>query len=190
MTFLNTHNVRRLVSLGFALLITFNTVGYSYVLNWYRDDLNEKAKELIDDHVSEISGNLIFTIPVTTEYQTTLTEYTRIDGEFQFEGVSYRMVKQKVQGNLLYVVCVNDQRAHVETEAINDLIAATSGQTTKDSPLNSRTAANTLLKYCDTSTSSGITNSNRWLRPIVFIEHEDSYHFDCSQTLFHPPAVI
>ncbi|HZY79378.1 MAG TPA: hypothetical protein VFE50_07645 [Cyclobacteriaceae bacterium] len=190
MAFLSIHTVRRLVSLSFAALITFNTVGYSYVLDWYRDDLNRKAEELIDNHISEISGNLIFTVPVTQLYQAAMTEYTRTEGEFLFEGVSYRMVKQKVQGNLLYVVCVNDQAAHIATDEINDLIAATSGQTSNESSSTAKNISNSLLKYCDTSTASNSQNSNGWLQAIGFTKHEDDYRYDGSHTLFHPPAVI
>lgn len=181
--------MRRALSLCFATLILFNTVGYCYVLNWLQGDVERKATELIDEHISEISGNLIFTMAVTELYQAAMTEYTRIEGEFTFEGESYRMVKQRVQGNLLYVVCVKDDMTDIATDKINELMAAVAGQPSKGSDANGVKVMSALLKYCDISTISENTSSTGWTRPVVFGVHEDNYQYNRSYAPFHPPTL-
>jgi hypothetical protein len=159
-------------------------------LDWYQRSIDRKAEELLDEHVSEISGNLIFTTPVTQLYQAAMTEYTRIDGEFVFEGVSYRMVKQRVQGNLLYVVCVKDDMTRIATDEINELMAAVAGQPSKDSASHGAKVINALLKYCDTTTLSGILTSSGWSRLVGFTYREDLYQYNRSYAAFHPPSFI
>ncbi|MEI9920858.1 MAG: hypothetical protein WDO14_19000 [Bacteroidota bacterium] len=180
--------MRRTLSLIFAILILFNTVGYMYVLNWSEGELERKAEELIDEHISEISGNLIFTIPVTTTVPGD-NEYHRIDGEFQFEGTLYRMVKQRVEGNMRYVVCVKDQETQIASEEINNVIAAVAGQPVKESGSSAMKALGSLLKYCDTSLATESSSANGWSREYVFTYPEDTYSFTSVRALFHPPSL-
>ncbi|MEJ0032835.1 MAG: hypothetical protein WDO15_21815 [Bacteroidota bacterium] len=161
--------MRRTICVIFSFLILFNTVGYMYVLNWSERDLERKAEELIDEHISEISGNLIFTIPVTTTVSPEESEYTRIDGEFNFEGTLYRMVKQKVQGNMRYVVCVKDNQTQIASEEINNVIAAVAGQPVKESGSSATKALGSLLNYCDTAIIDQNSTSSGWCREGVSI---------------------
>lgn len=159
-------------------------------MNWYQHDLETKANELIDSHISEISGNLIFTVPVTVPYPPAMSEYTRIDGEINFEGHAYRMVKQKVQGNLLYIVCVKDDRTQVAVDEINEIIAAVSGQQSKESTSNGLKVANLLLKYCDLTVTSRNISATGWIRNVGFVSHDSIYRYDGADELFHPPSFI
>jgi hypothetical protein len=171
----------------------FNTVGYMYVLNWRQGELARKAKELIDTHASEISGNLIFTLPMqgptkdSKDYNS--NEYTRIDGEIKFEGIMYRMVKQKIHNNLLYVVCVNDKATQIATEEVNAIISAVSGQPDKESTPGAMKVINSLLKYCSLSTTMANGGNTGWCRKVVFANNEETYLYNGSRSLFHPPSI-
>jgi len=180
--------VRKVLSIGFVLVILFNTVGYLYVLDWQQHEIVRKAEELIDNHASQISGNLIFRIPVTTNYLSeTSHEYTRVDGEIEFEGIAYRMVKQKVEGNFHYIVCVRDEHTKVATEEINQMIATIAGQPTKQSTPGIN-LAKALLEYCPVRSTSSNSNSEGWSRDFSFTIHQSNYRFEGEDSLFHPPA--
>jgi hypothetical protein len=171
------------------ILLLFNSVGYMYVLEWCRGELQRKAEELIDTHASEISGNLIFTQPIHMPDATGSTGYTRVDGEIRFEGTTYRMVKQKTQGTLLYIVCVKDERTQIATDEINAIIGAVAGQPIKDSTPEAMKVINSLLKYCDVSMSPGDLSNSGWYRKILFAYGDDTYHYNNSSSLFHPPSL-
>jgi hypothetical protein len=182
--------VRKVLSIGFVFVILFNTVGYLYVLDWEQHEIVRKAEELIDNHASQISGNLIFRIPVTTNYLSeTSREYTRVEGEIEFEGIAYRMVKQKVEGNFHYIVCVRDEHTKVATREINDMIATIAGQPAKQSMPFGLNFAKVLLEYCSVTSTSSHLNSEGWSRDFSFSNHENSYRFEGEDSLFHPPAV-
>ena len=180
--------MRKVLGIGFIILILFNTVGYMYVLDWCQGELQRKAEELIDTHASEISGNLIFTFPIHMPDAMTATEYKRIDGEIRFEGSVYRMVKEKVQGTLLYIVCVKDERTAIATEEINEIIAAVSGQPVKSTTSGAK-IFNSLLKYCLTKEPNNCV-SYGWSRSTSFVDYEDLYRYNERRAPFHPPSLI
>lgn len=171
-------------------MILFNTIGSLYVLNWWYLEVERKANELIDTHASEISGNLIFRVPMNVPYPATTSEYERVEGEIEFEGQPYRMVKQKVENGFLYVVCVKDERTRIATDEINEMIAMVSGQPGKGSTPFGIKVSNLLLKYCPVCPVSGSLQNDGWTRQVVFTESEDSYFYDGTGSLFHPPSVI
>ncbi len=182
--------MRRLLSTLLLTLILFNTVGYLYVLNWCQYEVERKANELIDTHASEISGNLILRIPVVNHNTAAPKEYTRVEGEIDFEGKPYRMVKQKVEGNFLYIVCLKDERTRIATDEINEMIAAVSGQPVKESAPFGLKFANLLLKYCPIETTPGRSNTDGWMRQYAFADSEDNYFYNNKYPLFHPPSSI
>lgn len=47
-------------------------------------------------------------IPVAIPYMVTNTDFERVDGKFNYQGGSYRLVKQKYVNDTLTVVCVRD----------------------------------------------------------------------------------
>ena len=182
--------MRRPLSILFIIVILFNTIGYLYVLNWCQYEIERKAEELIDTHASEISGNLILRIPMNAPYSESAEEYTRVEGEINFEGLPYRMVKQKVQDNFLYVVCVKDDRTRIATDEINEMIAAVSGQPVKESAPFGLKFANLLLKYCSITTATSHRENDGWMRQFVFATSENNYRYKNSRSLFHPPSSI
>src|SRR4051812_11760505 len=171
--------------MGFAFVILFNTVGYLYVLDWQQNEIVRKAEELLDNHASQISGNLIFRIPVTTNYLSeTSREYARVEGEIEFEGIAYRMVKAKVQGNFHYIVCIKDERSRIATQEINDMIAMVAGQPIKPSRPFGLNFAKVILEYCPATATSSDVNNEGWTRQFAFADGEENYFFSGDDSLF------
>lgn len=185
--FLNRSLVRRTVCGGFLFLILLNVAGYTFALELCRADIGKKAAELIETHASEISGNLIFRMPVGDTYAITPDEYTPLEGTIEFEDVTYRLVKQKLHDKLLYVVCVKDDQTSIATEEINEIIAAVSGQPTSSSTTGVK-VLNTLMKYCMSSALGNEFASAGWSREVFFGGPDATYFQDTQHSLFHPPA--
>lgn len=185
--FLNRSLVRRTVCGGFLFLILFNVAGYTFALELCRADIGKRAAELIETHASEISGNLIFRMPVGDTYAIIPDEYIPLEGTIEFEGATYRLVKQKLHDKLLYVVCVKDDQTRIATEEINEIIAAVSGQPTSSST-TSVNVLNTLMKYCMSSSVGNELSSEGWSREVFFGAADDTYVQSTQRTLFHPPA--
>ncbi len=73
----------------------------------HRLDADEYASEDIE----------VLTFPVTLPYPIHQNDYQRVDGEFEFNGTYFNLVKQKIENDTLFLVCVkNHQEKKLVTE--------------------------------------------------------------------------
>jgi hypothetical protein len=49
-------------------------------------------------------------IPFKLPYQETNTEFKRVHGDFRHDGEFYKLIKQKVENDTLYVICMKDKK--------------------------------------------------------------------------------
>lgn len=85
-------------------------------------------------------------VPLTVPYATDSREFTRVDGEFEHQGDVYRMVKQRLKSDTLYIVCVRDNASKDIKQALEDYV-----KTFTDKPVseksNSKTSQNLIKDY-------------------------------------------
>lgn len=48
-------------------------------------------------------------LPLALSNGSDMENYERVDGEFEYDGITYRMVKQKFYKDTVYIVCYKDQ---------------------------------------------------------------------------------
>ena len=63
---------------------------------------------------------VILTLPVSLPYPIQDPDYERANGEIEFHGEFYHLVKQKVANDTLFMVCVKDHDQKRLNEAINE----------------------------------------------------------------------
>jgi hypothetical protein len=51
---------------------------------------------------------IVLTVPLALPYPVQ-GNFQRIDGDFEYEGESYRLVKQKLENDTLFIVCIKDK---------------------------------------------------------------------------------
>ena len=51
---------------------------------------------------------VVLTIPISIPYSTQSTEYQRVDGEFKYNGEYYNLVKQRLENDTLFMVCIKN----------------------------------------------------------------------------------
>ena len=104
-----TYPLKKAVAIFFLVLFLFNVGGY-YLVFW---GLKSQAKTNLlhrlnaDEYSSE--QTIILSIPLSLPYPIHEANYERAQGEFEYEGQSYHLVKQKVENDTLFVVCIKDQ---------------------------------------------------------------------------------
>ena len=79
---------------------------------------------LIDTTGYSGSDEVIITVPLTLPYPIYQEGFTRIHGEFEYDGEYYRLVKQKVEDDMLVLVCVKDHNQKNLTLAMTDFAKA------------------------------------------------------------------
>jgi hypothetical protein len=141
--------------------------------------------ERFDTDVYSGSDAITIEIPITVPYATESPEYQRVDGQFEYQGDMYRMVKQRYSNNTLFLVCVKDNQGKRLTQALKDYV-----KTFSDKPGDAKSQAKahvTLIKDYISSSYSINHSSEGWTSvvcnqtmPPVFV---DSF---CA-SIVHPP---
>jgi hypothetical protein len=114
--------LKRLVSIFFLIVFLFNVGGY-YIVFWGIQ--NQASKNLLkrldaDDFSKE--DLVVLTIPLTLPYPISANDggYERIDGEFRHDGEYYKLIKQKLENDTLFIVCYRDRDATRIASALTD----------------------------------------------------------------------
>lgn len=141
---------------GFTLfmlaLFLLNVLGYYGVFVGLQFKNSREMQARFDNEDYARTQEITIKVPITVPYATDSREYTRVDGEFEHQGELYRMVKQKLQSDTLYIVCVKDNISKDIKQALADYV-----KTFTDKPVseksNSKTAQNLIKDYMISSTT-------------------------------------
>jgi hypothetical protein len=144
--------MKRTVAIFFLFLFLLNILGYYGVFMGAFRQIAQNAKESFDYDNYQKDAEVTFQIPLTMPYTADMDEYQRVDGEFNHNGETYRLVKQKLTNNMLYIVCVKDAHASTINKALEDYVKTFSDGPTSEK--NHSKAAPTLAKdYYSTNIS-------------------------------------
>jgi hypothetical protein len=148
---------------AFALLTIFliNLGGYSVL---YRMADRQASKELaakLDNDEFSRSQTVTIKIPVSLPYQPD-RDYERIDGEFEYQGQFYKLVKQRVFGDTLYVVCLIDEKKKALVDDMNEYARMTSESSSSNQPLKFA-GSNPLQEYSNEDVIELIPSSSGWI---------------------------
>ncbi len=123
--------MKRLVAISFLAVFLFNLVGYYGVYFGLRVSADQALRTQLDNHAYNENETVTLKIPFSLPYQTDWAgSFERVDGNFEKEGQSYKLVKQKVERDTLIIVYIKDQKATSLLESLTEFVHAST-----DSPL-------------------------------------------------------
>lgn len=89
-------------------LILFNSYGYYAIFCGLQYSHDRSFTRTLDAGAYNTSQTHTFAIPLTMPYVTDDRGFERADGRFFYEGDCYRLVKQRLSMDTLFLVCVKD----------------------------------------------------------------------------------
>lgn len=78
----------------------------------------------LDEDAYTGSDAITLRIPYTLPYPSNQNNYERVDGKFNYDGAMYRLVKQKLYNDTLYVICVRDKEGTRIENAFGELASS------------------------------------------------------------------
>lgn len=93
----------------------------------YKNDRDLVEKFDREDYTAE--ETITIKIPLAVPYAMDAEDYVRVNGQFEHQGNFYRLVKQKLVQDTLYVVCIADTQTKLIDEAMSSFV-----KTFTDSP--------------------------------------------------------
>jgi hypothetical protein len=115
-------HLKKIASILLLALFLFNVGGY-YLVFWglERHADNELAARLDSDLYSE-EETVELKIALTLPYPIQQQGFERINGKFEHRGEFYKLVKQRVLNDTLYVICIKDQQKKSLNKTMNDYV--------------------------------------------------------------------
>lgn len=146
--------MKRALSISLLIAIFFNIGGY-YLVFWglKTNASHELIQQLDNDQYSE-HEILELKIPLNLPYPLQQNGYERINGEFDYNNQHYKLVKQKLDRDTLFIVCVQDKKADKLNRAQSDFT-----KVANDLPTSSKqkaTLISQLVKEYQTQLTTGL----------------------------------
>jgi hypothetical protein len=177
--------VKRVFALFMMLLFLLNVLGYYGVLVGLQFKNKQNLQAQFDSDEYERQHEVTIKVPLTVPYATDSREYSRVDGEFEHKGEVYRMVKQKLQSDTLYIVCVKDETSKDIRQALAEYVKSFTDKPVSEKS-QSKTLQNLIKDYIATSTALQTRNIG-WSYAVAQPEIAISYSPWTSQLTSPPP---
>lgn len=161
--------MKRITSIFLIFILLLNVMGYYGLFLGLKYTYTLQVRHRLDNESYNQADEIILKIPLAIPYCGN-TEFERVDGEIEHNGEFYRLVKQKIVNDTLYVVCISDinnQRIHY---ALTECVKTFSDQSADHSNLN---IIPSFIKHCISASISLLNVSAGWRMAIHHFNIED-----------------
>lgn len=157
---------------------------------FYAMQQQSKARLAQDFDGDQYAGSQAITIKLPLSQTVSGSDnYERVDGEFEFEGTIYRLVKQKFYKDTAYIVCYKDDRSLAIKDALEDYVKSFTDKSSSDKKSETRTAALFIKDYLlhGKVFLEVQRRANDVVRQTVYVNH---YQHRAGLAAEYPPEVI
>ena len=123
-------------------------------------------------------------VPMALPYHIDTDVYDRVDGEIEYKGEFYRLVKQKLEKDTLYIVCIKDHDSKRIKQALTDYV-----KTFTDKPVDAKQSGKFFIGFIKDFLPSSIEitpASSGWNYSVAKTSSCDSFS-SRSIAVFSPP---
>jgi hypothetical protein len=178
--------MKRAVTLTILILFLLNAVGlYGILLGLQFKFASEVNRQLDEDQYSSLEA-ITFSVPMTLPYASNEQDFHRVTGEFVYQGEVYRLVKQKLYKDTLYIVCVKDTKSKKINKALADYV-----KTFTDRPFSNKQQGTKLIYSISKDyLNTGIAvenNADGWKECVPYNELTNQYISSYSARIKYPP---
>lgn len=114
--------MKRLFAILMLFVFLLNVLGYYGILMGLKRKHTQTLLAKFDEDDYARQHEVIIKVPITIPYATDSKEYVRVDGEFEYNGEVYRIVKQKLQSDTLHIVCFKDFTSKALKQTLTDYV--------------------------------------------------------------------
>ena len=169
------------------VLFLFNVGGYYLLLLGLRHQSNLELRAKLDAEQYSREDLIELKLPVTLPYPLQQQGFQRVDGKFEYNGQFFKLVKQKMENDTLYIVCIRNEEEKGLVNAFRDYakLVVDIPSTSKKSP----TAPFKFLTDFECPDDEKMTANGGWSASIVFFER----NFDLTSRInpvFSPPPEV
>ncbi len=105
-----TDKLKKVFAILFLAVFVFQMVGYYFVYLGLRFQANTEMAKRLDSESYAAEEITTIKIPLALPYWSDSKGFERINGEFVHGGEFYKLVKQELKNDTLYIVCILDHK--------------------------------------------------------------------------------
>jgi hypothetical protein len=145
----------------------FNVGGYYLVFVGLHHRAQRLLTQKIETNQFEGHETIELKIPITLPYPILQTGFEKANGKFEHNGIYYKLIKQKLENDTVYIVCIRDIESKKIANTLKDYVAKTN-----DLPLNSKSLNlfGKFLKDFETIETDLIQHGYGWSSEIQFAD--------------------
>lgn len=148
-----------------VVLLLLNILGYYGVFLGLLYQNNKEMMARFDADEYATSETVTINVSLTLPYPTESSEYERVNGQFEYQGEFYRLVKQRLHHDTLSIVCIRDQERKNIHQALGNYV-----KTFTDKPLANSSGAKVFPPLGKDYLSSAISlspSANGWSQIVI-----------------------
>jgi hypothetical protein len=177
--------MRKSLAFFFLFIFLLNIAGYYLVIegwqwhnsiSWSQDDERTSNQELIVE------------IPLNVPYITQEQDWEKTDGQFEYKGEVYRIVKQKITLDAIFIACVKDHESSLIKQQLEDF-----AKTFSDKPGDSKQNVKAFPGFIKEYVSNVVTVKNLvsgWSMPVGYVRQASSLAPSFFSSIVHPPERV
>jgi len=102
------------------MIFLFNIGGYYLVFWSLRADARQDLLHRLDAEKYAEDELIVLTVPLSLPYPIQENDYERVNGEFEYGGEYYNLVKQRLENDTLFMVCIKNHQEKRLVNAMNE----------------------------------------------------------------------
>ena len=173
--------MRKAIAFFFLFIITLNIAGYYLVFEGWK--LHNSTTWSFDEDGSN-SQELIVKIPMNMPYGQE-KDWEKAEGQFEHQGEMYRMVKQKITLDAIFIACVKDNEGSRINQQQDDFV-----QTFTDGPGDSKHNFKSLPSFINEYFSHVVIVKPSvvgWSLEVAYVTAPQTLVSTFSPSIVHPP---
>lgn len=178
-------NVRRLAPILLIAVLLFNMVGYYGLFIGLRLKNTQDLISRLDAETYSEAETFTLKIPMAIPYHIDHNNYERVDGEIEYKGEFYRLVKQKISNDTLFIVCLADKQSKNIKQTFSDYVK-TFADKHSSSKNNGKLFQNFLKDYIASSLTLETSNVG-WHVELNSFYVQNIYGIEYAPLIVQPP---
>lgn len=112
--------MKRAFSILFLVIFLFNVGGYYLVFWGLRSQARKDLLHRLDADKYSAEELIVVAIPMALPYPNQESRFERVDGQFEYKGEFYNLVKQRIENDTLFIVCIKNRQEKELVNAMNE----------------------------------------------------------------------
>ncbi|TKK70197.1 hypothetical protein FC093_05455 [Ilyomonas limi] len=180
--------MKKLAAILLLLLFLFNLVGYRLWFNYVQQQSDIQLTASLDKHQYNDADLISIKVPLSMPYQTTQSNYERVDGEIKIDGKIYKYVKRRIVNGELELLCLPDHNKMRLQSAKNDFFKTTNDIATDNSSKKSDNGKTNVFKNLSSDYEQQVATFSLSAVAAVKAAYSSVIIFSLSSTPHTPPG--